>query len=407
MSDPFLEAALSTGRALAAAAEPAPDGLTWVGDEIVGRDGQETRILRQDVGPGLYGGAAGIGWFLAHLAKSAQDTALAATAASALGRAAARSRGELGLYSGRAGVALALIEGGEALARADLSEAGLAAMEAVAEEVSGSGPLAALDLIEGAAGVLIAILRAARARPGPRLEAAAGALAARLNAELGAARDAQGFDLCGLGHGASGLAWALLEAKWALGSPGEAAQTALAYERGWFDPERVAWADLRSEDGRRPSEPGWMSAWCHGALGIGAVRMRIWEATREPAALAEGSAAIHAARALTVGAGHALAAGRLPDVTLCHGLGGAAELLLLAYEATGDRDHLRAARNVGALALETGRRNGGAWTCGAAGASKVPGLFLGDAGVGATMLRLHDPRLIGSPALAGRPPLRS
>jgi hypothetical protein len=100
-------------------------------------------------------------------------------------------------------------------------------------------------------------------------------------------------------------------------------------------------------------------------------------------------------------------AGQAPDVTLCHGLGGAIELMLLAYETSADPEHLRAARRVGDLCLQVFQRSGGRWTNGARGAEEVPGLFLGDASIGAIMLRLHDPRLIGSPALAGRPPFRT
>jgi lantibiotic modifying enzyme len=147
-----------------------------------------------------------------------------------------------------------------------------------------------------------------------------------------------------------------------------------------------------------------MTAWCHGALGIGAVRLRLYEASGDMTALAEASAAIQAARLIVMQAGVGLQAGQVSDVTLCHGLGGAAELLLLAYEVFDLHDHLRAARQVGRLCLNIYTRNGQTWTCGLHGAEHVPGLFLGLAGIGTTLLRLHDPSATGSPLLPGRLP---
>jgi len=145
-----------------------------------------------------------------------------------------------------------------------------------------------------------------------------------------------------------------------------------------------------------------MTAWCHGALGIGAVRLRFYEATRDTTALAEASAAIQAGRLLAMRAGADLRNNQLSDASLCHGLGGVAELFLLAHEVFNSNDHLRAARRVGDFSLEICRRNDRRWTLGVRGGERVPGLFLGLAGIGVTLLRLHDTSSIGSPILPGR-----
>jgi len=198
------------------------------------------------------------------------------------------------------------------------------------------------------------------------------------------------------------MAWAVGEQRYLA-----AAREAFRYERSWYSPERCAWPDLRDPKEKSIADgtwPGWMTAWCHGALGIGAVRLRLYEASGDITALAEASAAIQAARLLVMQAGIGLQAGQVSDVTLCHGLGGAAELLLLAYEVFDLHDHLRAARQVGRLCLNVYARNGQTWTCGLRGAEHVPGLFLGLAGIGTTLLRLHDPSVIGSPLLPGRLP---
>jgi hypothetical protein len=82
------------------------------------------------------------------------------------------------------------------------------------------------------------------------------------------------------------------------------------------------------------------------------------------------------------------------------------DLMLLAYEITGMREHLRAARRAGDLSLSIRAANGGRWTVGVRGGEQVPGLFLGRAGIGVVLMRLHDPRLIASPMLPGRPRAR-
>ncbi|NHB83744.1 hypothetical protein G7085_00885 [Tessaracoccus sp. HDW20] len=80
--------------------------------------------------------------------------------------------------------------------------------------------------------------------------------------------------LCGLAHGASGVALALAEA--AVAHPGVADVAApliagaLRWESAWHDPG-LGWPDLRGDDGGHPV------LWCHGAAGIGAVRLRLLE----------------------------------------------------------------------------------------------------------------------------------
>src|SRR5690606_11454945 len=135
---------------------------------------------------------------------------------------------------------------------------------------------------------------------------------------------------------------------------------------GWFSPERRAWADLRTphQGGTQHDWPAWTSAWCHGAFGIGAFRWRLYEKTGDLTALAEASASIDAARGFVAHARQALRAGVVSDVTLCHGIGGAIELMLLAYEVTGERDHLVAARRAGDLSLDIRDANQHRWTVG-------------------------------------------
>jgi lantibiotic modifying enzyme len=200
--------------------------------------------------------------------------------------------------------------------------------------------------------------------------------------------------LCGLAHGASGVALALAEAA--------AQQTvlapdarpligaALAWERAWFDPIRGSWPDLRGES---ISYPAW---WCHGAAGIGLVRLRMLALQRagleiglpEPSLLAEAGAAIRAGSAELA---RAVAGGGHPaGLTLCHGAGGVLELLTLAAEVFGVEEHLRLGRQFAAQLLADLDRDPLRWATG------LPvlgggGLFLGLGGAAVVLARLAFP----------------
>jgi len=415
---PYLTVALSIATDLVQGAIPVPGGgVTWEGDELAG-EGDHLHIIRGNVDAGIYSGAAGISWFLGHLAPATGDAAMAATAIDGLRyalRAASETFGPhtLSLFSGASGVALAAAEVGTRLGDRGISEAGITLGRRVASTlVAGDIRFAGKDLIGGAAGVIVAMLALHRETRDRRFLKAANVACDWLTR----ARDEDPFGtcwrddparkerpgLCGMGHGVSGILWAIAETEWA--SKGSqnwpVVESALRYERSWFASDRCGWPDLRP-DSEQPA--GHMTAWCHGALGIGAVRLRLYEQSKHPGLLAEATAALQGARSLVIAAAQGAAQGDAGDVTLCHGLGGAVELMLLAYEVTGLAEHLRAARRAGNVCLSIHTVNAGRWTLGLRNATAVPGLFLGLSGIGAMMMRLHDPSLIGSPLMPGRP----
>lgn len=417
---PYLAAATEIGRELIRQANATSEGHMWNGDDLIGESDTDARLTHGPVGSGLYSGAAGIAWFLAHLGTVTNEKTFirAAVSASEIALTAAAQSlnpATISLFTGASGVALATMEISTKLRHAGLRRSSIALARAVAEQVKAGELPEASDLIGGVAGIVIGLLAIHRLAP-DRLFLQACELGCR---ELLKRRRAQWWGcswpetnspgaspgLCGLAHGASGVGWALTETANATGESGFdlAANDAFLYERSWYSSERCAWPDLRNAlSSDAVNQPSWTVAWCHGALGIGAVRLRQYELTRNAAALAEAGAALHAARLMVSAAGENLRAGQLSDVTLCHGLGGAAELMLLAYEITELQDHRRAARRVGDLCLDIYRANQSKWTCGLHGAENVPGLFVGLAGIGVTMLRLHEHSLIQSPLLPGR-----
>lgn len=212
--------------------------------------------------------------------------------------------------------------------------------------------------------------------------------------------------LCGMAHGASGVALALAEAAVAFPSVAPVASplvaAALRWESAWFDPVR-GWPDLRSGS-------SYPVLWCHGAGGIAAARLRLLQLVegglvldyRTEAIAAEAQAGVLACgRELTRAAASARRAGldAVPyGLTLCHGMGGLLDVLVLASEVWNEPAHLSAARRIAVDLLATAPEDPMEWP----GGLKAPGslgLFVGVAGVALMLARLADPARIGSLSL--------
>jgi class II lanthipeptide synthase len=416
----LVDAALRIGRDLATGAEPVRGGVTWYAEKVVGIDARAPVIGHGDVEETLYDGTAGIAVALAACATAvgpSEGDQLAGTARAAVRHALGGARdlletGRLGLFNGATGIAFAIAATGRMLEDAALLDQASALAAAAASRAAAAGNGTELDLIGGDAGMLLGLLgiAATLGRPAPAAllhSSGARVAAAALPQEWGAAwpTDAAapgGPPLLGFGHGAAGIALALAEAAAVTGDARARAACAdgLEFERSWYDRDRVAWPDLRgSDDAGEPS--GWMAAWCHGAIGIGLSRLRLYGLTREPLTLAEASAALQAARDLVVHAGTRLRAGMTTDCTACHGLGGVVELLLVAAKTLDVADHERAARRVAALLLEQRAAGDGAWPCGLPGAGEVPGLMTGTAGIALTLLRAAGAVDTPTPLLPG------
>ncbi|RMH15538.1 MAG: hypothetical protein D6696_20460 [Acidobacteria bacterium] len=192
----------------------------------------------------------------------------------------------------------------------------------------------------------------------------------------------------GLSHGAGGVALGLFELYAATGDQGllDLARGALAYEDRFFDRDAGNWRDVRST----AETPSFSTAWCHGAPGIALVRLRAMAVDRERrehhaeqarTALATTAAAVE----------RALAAPR-HDATLCHGSCGLAEVLAIGDRLLGET---RYAATVGRAAATLVARYGerGDWPSGIPSAGPTPALWLGSAGIGHHLLRLHRPQV--------------
>lgn len=419
----WLQEAFSIACALREDAISTDHGIRWIGDDIHGDSPENAVVVRGDTGESLYSGSSGIGWFLAQLGKQLENKPLENFGRQTITDAVRCSqrglhRGNLSLYSGASGVALSALQVSEALGAADLHAEAWNLAEAIAACLLEEDPPSELDLIGGVAGMMVCLAEFQLRSPSPSLAAACARAGARLRESVlshwhgSCWGDPHGQEaevgLCGMAHGTSGIAWALFlwaelsqEDDWAA-----LAEEALRYEKAWFALDSATWADLRGE--RHGQDwPGSMTAWCHGGIGIAALRLWLLHRAAGRAGLAPGAlladvgAALHSLRPLVAHAKRQLEQ-QLPfDATLCHGIGGAAELFTLAFETTSLVEHQRAARFTAAACMKSKEINGGLYQSGVPGGKKVPGLMVGDAGIGVMLMRIQSPHICGSPLLAG------
>ena len=122
-----------------------------------------------------------------------------------------------------------------------------------------------------------------------------------------------------------------------------------------------------------------MTAWCHGAAGIGLARLACLRHLDDPLIRGEIDVALRTTRAEGFGWSH----------TLCHGDLGNLELLAEAGRTLADPYWRGEAERVGSALLETTRRHGR--ICANPVGVESPGLMTGLAGVGYGFLRLAGP----------------
>jgi lantibiotic modifying enzyme len=262
-----------------------------------------------------------------------------------------------------------------------------------------------LDLIGGTAGFALAAAALHHASPSDSLRAALREAADSLLTR--AERTSDGLcwrthlsasrPLCGMSHGASGMALALLSVGRILHDDRlvDAALGAMRYERATFDGDRLNWPDFRVFDGRAAGdEPTVMWAWCHGAPGIGLARLAALGARQDH----------EVARDLAVALDSTARFGLGSNDSLCHGDLGNLDLLISARTRglTGEWERALDAHSARLVA----RLREGRWYCGIPGGVETPGLMTGLAGIGYGLLRLACPDQVPS-VLSLEPPRSS
>jgi type 2 lantibiotic biosynthesis protein LanM len=399
----FLAAAERMGCRLCRDAIWSNGRCNWLGWAMEPRAGQWVTAFRA-AGSNLYDGTAGIGLFLARLARVTGDPIIRATAEAALAQAltavdALAAGGEYGFYSGLSGIAWACREAGRLLEHEAIAARGEAALFAVARIAPNPQRI---DVINGSAGLIPILIEAAAGTQRDELIAAAVRHGEQLldlaeRGEKGWSWDTLNMPnerhLLGFAHGASGIALALAALAQAAGRADflVGAREALRYERAHFRAAEGNWPDLRSfSQPAQGGEPPCMVAWCHGAPGIGMARLWLHRLLpQEPELLDEAQIAIQ-----TTAATLAPAPRGSGNFSLCHGDGGNADILLLAADLL-DRPELRQRAEAVALsALDRFEKAGIPWPCGVLNAGETPNLLLGLAGIGYFFLRAYNSQII-------------
>ncbi|MEV0126728.1 type 2 lanthipeptide synthetase LanM family protein [Streptomyces sp. NPDC050703] len=410
--DALIAAARRTGDRLLELAVTDGDTISWLGLALVGEKVWHVGPASMD----LYNGIAGISLFLAHLAEQTGEPAYR-RAAEAGSRALVGQLERLGgmdektvrllgmgVCAELGGSVYALSHLGALWNRPDLLDG---AALAVAPLRTLTPDDRALDVVAGSAGAVLAGLALYSVRPDDgtldAVTSMADHLAARADTSgTGAAWHCSinpAAPLTGFSHGASGIAVALarVDAVTGRGAYTDLVRAALRFERASYDPAAGHWPDLRDTVPAGAS----MTAWCHGAPGIGAARAALLPHLPDDGPLREDLAT--AVRA-TLDAGYR--AERLTgrgNHSLCHGDTGNIEALQLAARATGDAGLTAHVGRLAAALLSDIERRGP--LCGVPRGVETPGLMTGLAGIGHGLLRLARPDAVPSVLLFEGPKL--
>jgi lantibiotic modifying enzyme len=401
--DTALELASEIAASINASAFVDGDQCNWMA--TVQRGGavrNNAEFTYETLGPDVYSGTAGVALFLAEWHGVSGDRESGERAAQALrhamaNRATMQSRMRCGFYSGPTGLAWVLARSAVLLGREEFAHAAVGELDRMMTEPD--DPFL-LDVISGAAGSIGPLRVLAESlgkrhlideavRLGDRILSAAIATDQGLTWGVEATGFATAKPLTGLGHGAAGIGWALLELFDVTGEARyrDAAREAFRYEQSLFSTSRSNWPDLRYSDATSEGA-SFGVGWCLGAPGIGLSRMRA--RSLDNTAAAQYDADIAASLHNILQFGDACADIGRSDFSLCHGWAGLGDILMtLTSHPAADTDEKLIDRIVSEGAAAN-RGHPAGWRCGMQRGS-TPGLLLGHAGIGHFFLRLANP----------------
>jgi type 2 lantibiotic biosynthesis protein LanM len=399
----LLESAVRVGDALASSAVRSGAEATWLGITEAGRT-----LLIGPVGMDLYSGLSGIALFLAQLgavAGSERHAALARATLTTLRRQISTWKSSfdpIGGFMGWGGIVYALARIGLLWHEPDMLREAEEAAELAQARIERDTEH---DIVSGAAGCIGALLSLHRCRPSERILAGAVQCGDQLIRQaqtmprgIGWPNKRMGeLPLTGFSHGAAGFAWALLRLSAATGEERfrTAALAALEYERSQFIEEKGNWLDLRSTratpDDDDKDQQHFMTAWCHGAPGIGLARLDTLSCLDDPTVRSEIAVALKTTIAEGFGYNH----------SLCHGDLGNLEFLLQASRTFNDPALKSQVNQIAASILDSIEEYG--WLCGLPLTVESPDLMVGLAGIGYELLRLAEPDRVPSVLLLESP----
>ncbi|WP_257458075.1 type 2 lanthipeptide synthetase LanM family protein [Archangium lipolyticum] len=393
----LLAAARRIGERLVGLSLSGPEEAHWLTLEYADPGGWRLA----PAGPDLYQGLAGISLSLGYLGAVTGEASFTRTARLAL-RAqalqieqdASQVRG-LGILNGWGGVLYGLTHLGVLWGDARLLDQAERYLEKLPPLIAGDD---ILDVGIGSAGCLIALLALAEYRPSELLWRTARACGERLLDS--AQRQTRGMGwliplaghraLAGMSHGAAGIALALLRLAAATGDERfhRMALEGLEFERGLFSSSERNWPDLRAgaaeEAGPHGGGTHFMTAWCHGAPGIGLARLAGLPQLDDAQVREELAVATATTLERSFGQNH----------SLCHGDLGNLDFLLEAARSLRDESLERRVYRLARGILRGMDEQG--YLFGLQRNQETPGLLVGLAGIGFGLARLAAPERVPS-----------
>jgi type 2 lantibiotic biosynthesis protein LanM len=391
-NDQLLGAAKAAGERLETLALRSAEDVSWIGLALTKKDTWSLVPLGLD----LYNGLPGVAFFLAYLGKVSQEiryTTLARRAAETIRRqlsALPLHHFPVGAFEGLGGIIYLFTHLGILWDEQELLLEATRLAESSRALISYDRKF---DITGGSAGCIMCLLALQSVTPCEKTLAAALECGDHLLSHAQAVGDSMAWEphfpakapLAGLAHGASGIAFALLELSASTGEKrfSEAAWKAVQYENSLFSIERKNWLDLREPI--NGSDQAFMAGWCHGAPGIALARLRALQHIDSVAIRND----------IAAGLETTLGEGFRGDHSLCHGSVGNLEPLLQASEVLDRATWTQHINRVSAEILQSIDDHG--WLCGVPLGVESPGLMTGLAGIGYGLLRVADPSNI--PAL--------
>lgn len=388
-SDRIMASAVQIGQAIEQLAFRSDNGASWFTWKAVGNSHWDLEPMNAT----LYDGLAGMVLFFAyagHVTGKGRYRQLAEESlntARYLWQQEPESIHDIGLFSGWGGLIYVLCHLSALWNDEKLLDEARALQAQIAERMNDDE---SHDIVGGCAGAIVALLILHDRRPDEQTKRLAIQCGERLmmrkvNHQHGAGwvLDAAGSKmLAGMSHGAAGISVSLAMLYQITGEEKflQVSLEAVAYERSLYSDNVKNWPDLRV--GSRPKTSTqdnghyFMTAWCHGAPGIGLARLRLKALVGDNNFDKEIETAIQTT----------LQSGFDDNHCLCHGSLGNLDLLLEASEILDNPNYKRQAEALAAQIVEGQSSTG--WLSGYMFNLETPGLMVGLAGMGYELLRV-------------------
>ena len=387
----LLASAQAIGDRLESLALHSERGVSWIGLTLTAKDHWSLVPLGFD----FYGGLSGVAFFLAYLgtiSKEERYTALARTTLTTIQehlRARPLQTFPIGAFDGLGGITYLLTHLAVLWNEPELLVEANRITETLYTLITYDNKF---DVTSGSAGCIMVLKALHHVLPAKQILSTAIKCGDHLLQHGQPLRNGVAWPpyfpakgpLTGLAHGASGIAWALLELAELSGEKRfkKLALEAFKYEEALFSRERGNWPDLRERnDSGQSGDNGhqiFVAGWCHGAPGIALTRLRSLRFVDNAQIRTEIDAGLSTTLSEGFGGTH----------SLCHGDLGNLEVLLQASEMPDGMQWRAQVNRIAAIILASARDNG--WFCGVPLGVETPGLMTGLAGIGYELLRLAE-----------------